>query len=80
MSKIKAFYCCHYDGNECDKVVPKFDDKGYLIPEPNDKIKDKYGNVVLDTLLNEGWDICDECKRNYSLSAYCYGTLKMRAE
>lgn len=73
---MRAYYICHYDGKECGKAIPKFDDKGYLIPEPNEKIKEQYGNVVAPLTLDRGWDVCDKCDRNYSLGM-CYGKLQI---
>ena len=74
----QAYYSCRYDGKDCDKAIPKFDDKGYLIPESNEKIKEKYGNMVAPFVLNESWDVCDDCKRNYCIGGCCYGRLKIR--
>ena len=74
---MRVYYKCHYDGKECDKVVPRFDDKGNLIPEPNTEIKSKYGHIAANDCLERGWDICDKCPRNYSLSCCCYGDLKI---
>lgn len=74
---MRVYYECHYDGKECDKAIPHFDDKGNLIPVSNTEIKSKYGHIVADDCLERGWDICDECPRNYSLSGCCYGNLKI---
>lgn len=74
---MRVYYSCYYDGKECDKTVPKFDDKGYLIPEPNDKIKIKYGHFLAEHYLDECWDVCDKCERNCTIGGCCYGRLKI---
>ena len=75
MSRIKMVYKCQYDGSVCDKAIPKFDDEGYLIPESNKELFEKYHNKIADRFLEDGWDICDNCKRNHSMGGVCYGTL-----
>ena len=42
---MRVYYSCYYDGKECKNAIPKFDDKGNLIPESNDKIKEKYTDL-----------------------------------
>jgi len=74
---MKAYYSCYYDGNECEKAIPKFNDEGYLIPESNKEIKKKYSHIISEHTLEEGWDICDNCPRNFSMSGCCHGNLKM---
>ena len=58
---MRIYYECHYDGNECDKVTPKLDKTTIIEPE-----KDGYSL--------EGWKICTECERNYSIGS-CRGRL-----
>ena len=38
---MKLCYKCYYDGRKCERAVPKFDEDGNLIPEPNQQIKEK---------------------------------------
>lgn len=73
---MKVYYECKYDGKKC-YVVPQVNKFGEIIPESNTEIKKKYQNCVSPSVLNECWDICDTCPRNYSLSAGCHGILKI---
>ena len=73
---MRAYYSCYYDGKECDKTVPKLDKDGYLIKESNKEIKKKYGHFLSKELLDNSWDVCDKCDRNYSISGCCYGRFK----
>lgn len=75
MGRTKLVYTCSYDGNLCDKVIPKFDEEGCLIPESNKELFEKYGHVVAHDILERGWDICDKCPRNFSMG-HPYGKLK----
>ena len=74
---MRVYYSCHYDGRECDKAIPKFNEKGVLIPESNKRIKKEYKGIISETTLDNSWDACDDCPRNYSLSGCCYGKLKI---
>lgn len=74
---MRVYYSCYYDGKECKNAIPKFDDKGNLIPESNDKIKEKYGHFIAESYLNKCWDVCDKCDRNYTIGGCCYGRLKI---
>lgn len=75
MGKIRLVYTCSYDGNVCDKATPKVDDEGYFIPESNKELFEKYSKVIADHVLEEGWDICENCPRNYSMGKP-HGVLK----
>ena len=75
MERIKMVYACIYDGKLCEQVIPKFDDDGYLIPESNKELFEKYGHTVTSDVLESGWDICDNCPRNFSMG-HPYGKLK----
>lgn len=68
----RLVYICHYDGNICDRVIPKIDEKGVVI-HPNEIDKSERGISEHNTC----WTSCDKCDRNYSLSGGCYGTLKI---
>ena len=72
---IKAIYKCHYDGNQCEYATPKFDECGCLIPESNEKLKTEYSKILAEPLINESWDRCIKCQRNYSISGCCHGQL-----
>ena len=72
---MRVKYICYYDGKECNKAIPKFDEKGNLIPEPNTKIKEKYGHFLSERYLDECWDVCDKCDRNCTIGGCCYGKL-----
>lgn len=74
---MRVYYECHYDGKECDKAIPHFDDKGNLIPESNKEIKKQYSHNIAEDFLERSWDVCDKCSRNYCISGLCYGTLKI---
>lgn len=62
---MRLYYTCSYDGKECSNVIPKIDEKGNVIEE-------QHHNVV-----ENSWDICERCDRNYSLGS-CYGNLKIK--
>ena len=49
---LKLCYKCHYDGDKCDREIPKFTENAELIPPSNKKIKEKCGT-------DDGWDACD---------------------
>ena len=66
---MRVYYKCYYDGRECNKVIPRFDDKGNLIPEPDDEYKDKSANKC--------WNVCIKCSRNLCIDGCCYGNLKI---
>ena len=70
---LKLCYKCHYDGNKCDREIPKFTENAELIPPSNKKIKEKYERICSGT--DDGWDACDGCPRNYSMGVVCWGRL-----
>lgn len=72
---MRAYYKCYCDGRECDKAIPKFDKKGYLIQEPNKEIKEKYKNLISQQVLCMSWDKCDKCDRNDTIDGFCHGKL-----
>lgn len=50
---------CGYDGHECEKVVPRIDEVGYVVePEMDER--------------NGSWEVCKKCKRNYCVGS-CKG-------
>lgn len=61
---MRIYYNCYYDGNECDKVIPKIDEQGNIIEEKHHKV------------IENSWDVCESCNRNYSLGS-CHGILKI---
>lgn len=76
MGRTKLVYTCSYDGNLCDKVIPKFDEEGCLIPESNKELFEKYGKIINRDELERSWDICDNCSRNHTISGVNSGKLK----
>lgn len=75
MKITRLVYVCSYDRNICEKAIPKIDENGYLIPESNKELLDKYGDQVDSNILESAWDICDRCSRNLSLG-YPHGMLR----
>lgn len=67
----RLIYICHYDGKQCQLATPKLNSEGYLIEPPR---------VCPELYSDKGWEICRACKRNYSMSGNCYGTLKIVTE
>lgn len=61
MKRTRLIYVCSYDKSICEKVIPKIDENGYIIPESNKNLLYKYGSQVDSNILECGWDICDEC-------------------
>lgn len=76
-TRTKAVYNCHYDGNQCEYAVPKFDENGYLIPESNEQLENNYSNVYSQQTIDRSWDKCLRCPRNYSIDGCCYGRLEI---
>ena len=76
---MKLYYSCHYDGRPCDKEKVNVVN-GELVEPSNSMVKEKYKDKFDPSLLEEGWDACDGCKRNYSMSVICYGCLKIDYE
>ena len=74
---IQAIYDCKYDGNKCP-IVPKFDEKGFLIPESNEKLKSEYGKIFAKECIENSWDACMKCDRNFTISGTCRGMLKLK--
>ena len=68
----KLIYTCNYDGNICNKEIPKVDETGTVI-EPKEIDKKSYGIAEQCTC----WDACIGCERNYSLSTAPSGRLKI---
>ena len=63
MSKhLELIWKCHYDGNRCQRTMVNVVNGNVLVPPTLDE-KPEY------------WEMCETCKRNYSLSGHCYGTL-----
>lgn len=75
---MRVFYNCYYDGKECDKTIPKFDEKGYLIPESNLYITARYKGLISESCLKCSWDICDKCERNRTIDGTCRGRLVVK--
>ncbi len=75
MKRTRLVYVCSYDGNICEKAIPKIDEDGYLIPESNKELLDKYRDQVDSNILEGAWDICEGCHRNLSVGYPC-GILK----
>lgn len=61
---MRIYYSCCYDGNECDKVIPRVDEKGNILEEKHHK------------QMENGWDVCEKCDRNFCLGS-CHGVLKL---
>lgn len=70
---LRVAYFCHYDGVECDRVIPKIDEKGVVI-EPTQIDKKARGISESSTC----WEACDKCPRNFSLGGGCYGRLRIK--
>lgn len=72
----KFCYRCYQDGKKCEYATPKFNDNAELIPEPNDKIKERFGGRIAKDVLDNSWDICYGCPRLVgSISSTCRGIL-----
>lgn len=78
INTMRAFYDCRYDGSECNKVVPKFDDDGYEIPQSNSEILQKYDGIISKHVLDNAWDVCDNCERNCTIDGTCFGRLVLK--
>ena len=74
---MRLYYACYYDGRECDKEIPKLDKNGTVIQPSNKEIKEKYKHIISEITLNESWDACDKCERNFSIGGYCHGRLNI---
>lgn len=70
----KLCYVCGYDGNKCNKAVVNVS-RGILIPPPNNEIKARLKGIIAEHVLDEAWDICEKCERNYSISCGIHGNL-----
>ena len=68
-------YKCNYDGKICDKVKVNVVD-GKIIRPSNEEIKKRYHGKIAEDILNHSWDICDSCRRNYSMSCCCNGYIE----
>lgn len=68
-------YKCYYDGKTCDKVNVNVVD-GVIVRPSNEKIKKRYRGKISDELLDTSWDVCDSCRRNYSMSCCCSGHIE----
>lgn len=68
----RLIYKCNYDGKICDKVIPKVDDNGVIIP-PKEIDKKSYGITEHCTC----WESCLNCDRNYSMSIAPSGGLEI---
>lgn len=65
---MRLVYKCHYDGNICDKEIPKLDSKGNVIrPKKHE----------LEFINNDDWEVCMQCDRNHCISGTCYGKLEI---
>ena len=67
----KLYYECHYDGKTCDKVIPKVDENGVVIPP---KEIDKKAKGISEHV--KCWESCVSCPRNHAMSM-CHGRLKI---
>lgn len=70
---MRVVYVCNYDGDICNKEIPKIDNEGIIIP-PKEIDKKERGIYENDTC----WQSCVGCKRNYSLSTAPSGRLEIR--
>ena len=70
---MKIVYVCNYDGNVCDKEIPRVDNDGVVI-SPKEIDKKAKGISESDTC----WSACVGCERNYSLSTAPSGRLEIR--
>lgn len=75
----KLCYVCSYDGNKCNKAVVNVS-KGIIIPPQNNEIKKRLKGIIAESVLEEAWDICEKCERNYSLSCGTHGKLALEYE
>lgn len=69
----KLVYVCNYDGNICDKEIPKVDNDGVVLP-PNEI--DKKAHRICESYIC--WESCVGCKRNFSMSTAPSGRLEIR--
>ena len=51
--KLRVICKCGYNGQVCDKVIPKLDEAGYVI--------------VPESTKDGEWLVCSKCERNHSL-------------
>ena len=68
----KLVYKCNYDGNVCDKEIPKVDETGVVI-EPEEIDKKSHGISENCTC----WRACVGCDRNVSISTAPSGKLEI---
>ena len=66
---MRLVYVCKYDGEMCDKEVPKVDEKGFVVPPK------EYENPRIN--CKGDWEICMSCDRNLCASGTCHGNLKI---
>lgn len=66
---MRLVYKCHYDGNTCDKEIPKVDENGNVI------LPKEYKNPNISS--SGAWETCMNCDRNCSMSGTCYGRLEI---
>lgn len=65
---MRLVYKCHYDGEICDKEIPKLDNEGNVIKPAPHGIK---------SINNDDWKICMSCNRNCCMSGTCFGKLEV---
>ena len=68
----RLIYKCNYDGNICDKEIPRIDDSGVIIP-PKEIDKKSYEIAEFCTC----WESCLGCSRNLGLSFCPSGRLEI---
>lgn len=68
----KLVYRCYYDGDICEREIPKVDGDGTIIP-PNEIDKKSMGISERCTC----WESCIGCERNFSSSVAPSGRLEI---
>ena len=68
----RLIYKCNYDGKICDKVIPRIDDNGVIVP-PKEIDKKSYGIAEHCTC----WTSCLGCSRNHSINIAPSGSLEI---
>lgn len=53
---MKLAYKCGWDGNICDKVIPRVDKEGNILEEPA-----VYYEAIAEDM--RGWSVCSNCGR-----------------
>lgn len=68
----RLVYKCYYDGNTCEREIPKIDENGTIIP-PKEIDKQSMGIAEHCTC----WQSCIGCDRNFSMSVAPSGRLEI---